>query len=92
LDKGSNRVQRADVREGVWGRHPFLEEEEKEEDREAKRAGCSPWKKADTVALVALDGMMADMVAVDDMVAVADTEVVAGNEVFLKRALKRGES
>jgi hypothetical protein len=79
LDKGSNRVQRADVREVVWGRCPFLEEEEKEEDREAKRAGCSPWKREDIVALVtlvALDGMMADMVA--------DT-VVAGNEVSLKR-------
>ena len=72
------------MREEGWDRRPFLEEEEKEEDREAKRAGCSPWKRADIVALVALDGMMADMVAVDDMVAVADTEV-AGNEVFLKR-------
>ncbi len=67
------------MREVVWGRCPFLEEEEKEEDREAKRAGCSPWKREDIVALVtlvALDGMMADMVA--------DT-VVAGNEVSLKR-------
>ena len=73
------------MREEGWDRHPFLGEEEKEEDREAKRAGCSPWKKADIVALVVLDGMMADM----DVV--ADT-VVAGNEVFLKRALKRVES
>ena len=75
------------MREEGWDRHPFLEEEEKEEDREAKRAGCSPWKKADIVglvALVALDGTsaLADMGA--------DMEVVAGNEVFV--ALKRVES
>jgi hypothetical protein len=90
LDKGSNRVQRADVREVVWGRCPFLEEEEKEEDREAKRAGCSPWKKADTVALVALDGTSAGTEADNEagMEVVADNEAVADNEVFLKRALK----
>jgi hypothetical protein len=80
LDKGSNRVQRVDVREVVWGRCPFLEEEEKEEDREAKKAGCSPWKREDIVALVTLDGTSA----------LADMGAVAGNEVFV--ALKRGES
>jgi hypothetical protein len=85
LDKGSNRVQKVDVREVVWGRRLFLGEEGKEEDREAKRAGCSPWKKADIVALVALDGTsaLADMEV--DMEVVADT-------VVLKRALKRVES
>jgi len=76
LDKGSNRVQKVDVREVVWGRRLFLGEEGKEEDREAKRAGCSPWKKEDIVALVALDGTsaLADMEA--DTEAVADTVVL----------------
>jgi len=64
------------VREVVWGRRLFLGEEGKEEDREAKRAGCSPWKKEDIVALVALDGTsaLADMEA--DTEAVADTVVL----------------
>ena len=85
------------MREGVWGRRPFLEEEEKEEDREAKRAGCSPWKKADTVALVALDGTSAGMEADNEVV--ADNEAVADTvtlkvalKVGLKVALKRVES
>lgn len=76
------------MREVVWGRRLFLGEEGKEEDREAKRAGCSPWKKEDIVALVALDGTSALSDIVADMVVVADNEVF----VALKRALKRVES
>lgn len=74
------------MREVVWGRRLFLGEEGKEEDREAKRAGCSPWKKAD---IVALDGTsaLADMEV--DMEVVADTVVL---KRALKRALKRVES
>ena len=53
----------------VWGRHRFLGEEGEEEDREAKKAGCSPWKRADIVAL-------AGTVALDDIAALAGT--VAG--------------
>ena len=71
------------MREVVWDRCPFLEEEEKEEDREAKKAGCSPWKREDIVALVTLDGTSALAGMGADM-------VVAGNEVFV--ALKREES
>ena len=72
MDKGSNRVQRVDVREVGRDLGSFLGEEEKEEDRGAKRAGCSPWKKADTVAL---DGTVGT-VAADDTVVVADKGAV----------------
>jgi hypothetical protein len=47
------------VREEVWDRHPFLGEEGEEEDREAKRGGYSPWKKADRVDGAALDDIVA---------------------------------
>lgn len=60
----------------------FLGEEEKEEDRGAKRAGCSPWKKADTVALDGTVGtvdtvVVADKGAVDRGGRVEDRVVVA---------------
>jgi hypothetical protein len=63
LDKRSNRVQRADVQEEEWDRHPFLVEEGGEEDKGGKRAGYSPWRRvgiagiavlADTVAGIAV--------------------------------------
>ena len=80
------------MREGVWGRRPFLGEEEKEEDREAKRAGCSPWKKADTVALVALDGTSAGTEADNEVVADNEAVALVALKKALKRALKRVES
>ena len=60
----------------------FLGEEEKEEGRGAKRAGCSPWKKADTVALDGTVGtvdtvVVADKGAVDRGGRVEDRVVVA---------------
>ncbi len=58
------------MREAVWGRHPFLGEEGREEDKGGKRVGCSPWRMtlaalaalADTVAGIAV-GMVAGTVA-----------------------------
>ena len=44
------------MREGERDLGSFLGEEGKEEDRGAKRAGCSPWKK---VALVGTVGTVA---------------------------------
>ena len=55
------------MREEVWGRRRFLGEEGEEEDREAKKAGCSPWRMVGIVALaagtVALKGTVAGIAA-----------------------------
>jgi hypothetical protein len=60
------------VREVVWDRCRFLGEEGREEDKDVKRAGCSPWKR---VGIAALGGIA----ALDDMV--AGTVALAGTVV-----------
>ena len=80
MDKRSNRVQRVDVREEEWDRHPFLGEEEKEENREAKRAGCSPWRRVGIVGIAAgiAAGIEADTEASALMGIVASAGIAAG--------------
>ena len=58
------------MREAVWGRHLFLGEEGREEDKEGKRVEHSPWRRA---------GRAADNGAADNGVAVlVDTSVLKG--------------
>jgi len=77
MDERSNLVQRAAVREAVWGQHRFLGEEGREEDKGGKKAGCSPWRMvgrvvgiAALVATSALTGIVGGIVTLGGIAAV----------------------